>query len=87
MARLRQPVRLEDGLKLGLNKLLRAGFWSRQNASLTVGTQWTSSRQCVLANALLTIKKFNSAHRHLIKVPPYVLFGATEFRRDGARRN
>jgi hypothetical protein len=57
MARPRQRVRLEDGLRLDLNKLVREGFWPRGNETLTVGTQWTSNRRGVIASALITIQK------------------------------
>ncbi len=57
MARPRQRVRLEDGLKLDLNKLVRWGFWSRGDKALMVGTQWSSNWQGVIASALITFQK------------------------------
>lgn len=57
MARPRQRVHLEDGLRLDLNKLVRERFWPRGNETLTVGTQWTSNHRGVIASALITIQK------------------------------
>ena len=57
MARPRQRVRLEDALKLDLNKLVRWGFWSRGDKALMVGTQWSSNWQGVIASALITFQK------------------------------
>ena len=78
MARPRQRVRLEDGLRLDLNKLVREGFWPRGNASLTVGTQWTSNRQGVLASALITLQK-HEEDRGSLKI---VMIGKFEQRLD-----
>jgi hypothetical protein len=57
MARPRKRVRLEDGLKLDLNKLVREGFLPRGNEPLTISTQWTSNRRDVIASAVSTIQK------------------------------
>ena len=57
MPRPRQRVRLEDGLKLDVNKLVREGFLQRGNEPLTFGTQWTSNRQGLIASAVSTIRK------------------------------
>ena len=51
MARPRKRVRLEDGLKLDVNKLVRQGFWPRGNEPLTFSTQWTSNHRGVITNA------------------------------------
>lgn len=50
-------MRLEDGLKLDLNKLVREGFLPRDSQPLTVSTTWNSSHRGVLASALITILK------------------------------
>jgi len=57
MARPRQRVRLEDGLKLDLNEFIRDGLWPRANEAKVIGTQWTSNRLGVRASAIITIKK------------------------------
>jgi hypothetical protein len=57
MARARQRVRLEDGLKLDLNKLVREGFLPRWNEPLTIGTQWTSNQRGMLASAFITTRR------------------------------
>ena len=57
MARPRKRVRLEDGLKLDVNKLVRQGFWPRGNEPLTFSTQWTSNHRGVITNAQSTIQK------------------------------
>jgi hypothetical protein len=57
MARPRQRVRLEDGLKLDLNKLLGEGFWPRINDPLIVSTRWTSNLRGELGTALITVQK------------------------------
>ena len=57
MARPRKRVRLEDGLKLDVNKLVRDGFWPRGNEPLTFSTQWTSNHRGVITNAQSTIQK------------------------------
>ena len=56
MARPRQRVRLEDGLKLDANKLTREGFLPRRGEPNTFSTQWTS-HQGVIASAFSTIQK------------------------------
>jgi hypothetical protein len=38
MARPRKRLRLEDGVKLDVNKLVRQGFWPRGNEPLTFST-------------------------------------------------
>ena len=57
MARPRKRVRLEDGLKLDVNKLVRQGFWPRGNEPLTFSTQWTSNHRGVITNEQSTIQK------------------------------
>lgn len=57
MPRPRQRVRLEDGLKLDVNKLVRDGVLPRGSEPLTFGTSWTSNRQGVIASAFSTIQK------------------------------
>lgn len=57
MSRPRQRVRLEDGLKLDVNKLARDGLLARGSEPLTFGTRWTSNRQGVIASAFSTIQK------------------------------
>ena len=57
MARPRQRVRLEDGLKLDLNKLMREGCWPRGNEPLTIGIQWISNHRGAIGSALITIRK------------------------------
>ena len=78
MPKPRQRVRLEDGLKLDLNKLVRGGFWPRGMEPLIIGTQWTSNRQGVLASALLTIQKYDE-DRASLKI---VMIGKFEQRVD-----
>jgi hypothetical protein len=78
MARPRQRVRLEDGLWLDLNKLLREGFWPRRKNPLIVGTRWTSNRRGVLASALITVQK-EGEDRGVLKV---VVIGKFEQRLD-----
>lgn len=53
MARPRQRVRLEDGLKLDLNKVVQ---WPCGNGGRTIATEWTSNRRGLLASALITIQ-------------------------------
>jgi hypothetical protein len=77
MARPRQRVRLEDGLRLDLNKLVREGFWPRGSETLTVGTQWTSNHRGVIAGALITIQK--EQDRGSLRI---VLIGKLEQRLD-----
>jgi hypothetical protein len=57
MARPRKRVRLEDGLKLNLNNLLRDGFWPRGGEPLTFSTQWTSNHRGVIGSARSTIQR------------------------------
>jgi hypothetical protein len=57
MARPRKRERLEDGLKLDLNKLVRDVFWPGGNEPLTFSTQWTSNHRGVITNAQSTIQK------------------------------
>ena len=78
MARPRQRVRLEDGLKLDVNKLVRGVFWPRGNEPLTIGIQWTSNRQGVLASALITLQK-HEEDRASLKI---VMIGKFEQRLD-----
>ena len=78
MARPRQRVRLQDGLWLDLNKLVREGFWPRGNEPLTVSTQWTSNRQGAIASARITIQK-EAEDRGSLSI---VLIGKLEQRLD-----
>ena len=57
MPRPRQRVRLEDGLWLDLNKLLREGFLPRGNKPLVIGTRWTSNHLGEIASAIITAHK------------------------------
>ena len=57
MARPRQRVRLEDGLRLDLNELVRQGFWPRGNEPLTITTRWTFNSRGQIASAFTTIQK------------------------------
>jgi hypothetical protein len=57
MARPRKRVRLEEGLKLDVNKLVRGGLLPRGSEPLTFSTSWTSNRQGVIASAFSTIQK------------------------------
>lgn len=77
MPRPRQRVRLQDGLWLDLNKLVREGFKSREEP-LTVGTHWTSNRQGVLARALITLQQ-KAEDRGSLRI---VLIGKFEQRLD-----
>ena len=61
MPRPRQRVRLEDGLKLELNKLVREGSWPRGKNCLIAVTTWTSSHRGKLASAWITIQKVGEA--------------------------
>lgn len=58
MARPRQRVGLEDGLKLDLNKLVREGFWPHRNDPLIVSTRWISNLRGVMGNARITVTRF-----------------------------
>jgi hypothetical protein len=57
MARPRQRVRLQDGLWLDLNKLLREGLGPPGKIPWPVEIRWTSSRSGEIAKASLTIRK------------------------------
>ena len=57
MARPRKRVRLEDGLNLDLNQLLRDVCWPGDSQPCTVCTEWTSNIRGELASALITIQK------------------------------
>lgn len=57
MARPRQRVRLEDGLMLDLNKLLREGLGPPGTIPWPVGIRWTSSRSGEIARGSITIEK------------------------------
>jgi hypothetical protein len=57
MPRPRQRVRLQDGLWLDLNKLVREARWPHQRDPLIVSTQWTSNWRGVIAGALITLQK------------------------------
>lgn len=61
MSRARQRVRLEDGLRLDLNKLVREGSWPRGNNGLIVVTTWSSSHSGEIARAWITIQKEGEA--------------------------
>jgi hypothetical protein len=61
MPRPRQRVRLEDGLRLDLNKLVREGSWPRGNNRLIVVTTWSSSHRGEIASAWITIQKEGEA--------------------------
>ena len=65
MPRPRERIRLEDGLRLDLNKLVSEGFWPRESEHRTVGTQWTSNRRGVRASALITIQREGEGQGHL----------------------
>jgi len=56
MARPRQRVRLEDGHKLDLNKLVRDGCWPDDSQPCNVCTQWASNISEEFACALITIQ-------------------------------
>lgn len=68
MARPRKRVRLEDGLRLDLNTIIREGFWPSETESLTFGMTWTSSHRGALANALMTIQKVGEVEARLTLV-------------------
>jgi hypothetical protein len=55
MARHRQRVRLEDGLKLDLNKLLREGLGPPGNIPWPVVIRWTTTRSGEIAKGWITI--------------------------------
>ena len=74
MARLRQRVRLEDGHKLDLNKLVRDACWPGDSQPCNVCTQWTSNIREEFACALVTIQK-EGENRGYIKL---VLVGEFE---------
>ena len=78
MARPRQRVRLEDGLKLDLNKLVREGCWPRKNDPLIVSTRWTSNLRGEMGSALITVQK-EGEDRGSLKI---VVIGRLEQRLD-----
>jgi hypothetical protein len=57
MARPRQRVCLDDGLKLDANKLVRDTFWPTGSDPLVFSTQWTSSRDGVIASANMVLQQ------------------------------
>jgi len=57
MARPRERVRLEDGLKLDLSKIIREGFGPRDNEPVIFSTEWTTNRGGVEASAGMIIQK------------------------------
>jgi hypothetical protein len=58
MARSRQRVRLQDGLWLDLNKLLRDGFGPPSGKDFQAsGIRWTSSHSGEIASGLITEKE------------------------------
>lgn len=57
MARTRQRARLEDGLKLDLNKLLREGLGPPGRIPWPVEIRWTSSRSGEIAKGWIIIRK------------------------------
>jgi hypothetical protein len=57
MARPRQRVRLEDGLKLDLNKLLREGLGPPGRIPWPAEIRWTSNRSGEIAKGWITLKK------------------------------
>ena len=65
MAKPRQRVRLEDGLKLDLNKLVREGSWPRGSHRRIAVTTWTSSHRGELARAWITMQKEGEAQGSL----------------------
>ncbi|WP_108683293.1 hypothetical protein [Methyloceanibacter sp. wino2] len=50
-------MRLEDGLKLDLNELVRDGFGPRDNEPVVFRTEWTSNRTGPKASAGMIIQK------------------------------
>lgn len=78
MGRPRQRVRLEDGLKLDVNKLLRDACWPRERETRLVGSEWTSSWHGLLARALITIQR-DEENRGSLKI---LLAGKFEQRLD-----
>ena len=57
MARPRQRVRLEDGLKLDLSKLLREGLGPPGRIPWPAEIRWTSNRSGEIAKGWITLKK------------------------------
>jgi len=57
MPRLRQRVRLEDGLKLDLNKLLRGGLGPPGRIPWPAEIRWNSNRSGEIAKGWITITK------------------------------
>src|SRR5215207_2843863 len=78
MPKPRQRIRLEDGLRLDLNKLAREGFWPRRNNPLIVSTRWTSNLRGEMGNALITVQK-EGEDRGSLKI---VVLGRLEQRLD-----
>jgi len=56
VARAREQVRLEDGLKFDVNKLICDGFWPRDDEPLIFSTQWTSFQQGIKINVGMIIE-------------------------------
>ncbi len=56
MSRPRQRIRLEDGLKLDLNKLLREGLGPPGRIPWPVDIRWASSRSGEIAKGWITIR-------------------------------
>ena len=57
MARPRKRVRLQDGLWLDLNKILREGLGSPGSIPWPVGIAWTSNRSGEIAKGSITVAK------------------------------
>jgi hypothetical protein len=57
MAKPRQRVRLEDGLKFDLNKLLREGLGPPGRIPWPAEIRWTSTRSAEIAKGWITLKK------------------------------
>ena len=62
MARSRQRIRLEDGLKLDLNEFIRRGLGPRRNRPQIFTTTWTSSHRGEIATAWITIREESEDH-------------------------
>ena len=77
MPRQRKRVRLEDGLKLDLSKLIHEGLWPPGNDPMPIKTQWTFMQE-VIASALITIQK-EGEHRGFLRI---VVVGKLEQRLD-----
>ena len=67
MARPRQRVRLEDGLKLDLNRLLREGLGPPGRIPWPVPIRWTTTRSGEIANGWIAIGR-EDENRGVLKI-------------------